>query len=805
MDKDFGDNGIIYVSETYIYDLFDNISVNYNMFDCTIIEFLFKTDNNMKNKYFIFKMTVKEKSLLQLNVTDYIIDKHGRISFDYYEKYLYIDINDDQIQYNSDQKIKIIEEGEYIVYWKYYNDEIPDEILFLIQFYGNVELKFSGISINPNLILINDKDKIDYKQNKYKINEKLGELYNRNSRMINFISKVLEKNIILDEQEEKGYSLDYREDDNVCFSVVVNREDTEDIFFVSKFLDNSEITFVGYNAYNRRIVNKGFIYKDNELVFGGNINYNLFPYYLKESDENKLIFEVCSKRFALSNEIPENELLNINIKQLGPFEGQKEDKQHSHYLTLNLRYNNDLGWNCFHCKNHYPYNKSFYCSLCEFDVCLKCKHYLIDLPLKQKKKIYRRIFPTNDEEKITFRYSDFHIESLQHQHLLIKTKPIFPKKHLFKCYSCLNDMPDDEEVYYCTKCDFRLCERCKIIEKRAEKWQFFTCWHEHPLTFCNTKNIILNDESIRKYIKGRNINFYSSFFFKCNHCGIENRRTKDCFYCSACDFYICMQCYKDYFFFKGRNQKNKVNILMGNSEVYPTLVRCYIGDGKTKEVFCKGENCMEKLLLSERTYYCSNCNSNFCKNCYMFHKIIFKDDILIFDGNFSKINKDKQNGYGHCYKQNNELNYSGRWSNGEFNLIKTIPHEDGFIQSHLINGRICDYCNKKCSHYDTGIYCNNCQIDICDNCLIEINKKLNSGQMHNHELYIEKYKNKKKCTNCKQLKDLLFECKECNKKTSFLVFFINEPENPFSFCIDCFKEKSVRTSTFYMFENNHLI
>ena len=49
--------------------------------------------------------------------------------------------------------------------------------------------------------------------------------------------------------------------------------------------------------------------------------------------------------------------------------------------------------------------------------------------------------------------------------------------------------------------------------------------------------------------------------------GLNIPEKKIKFYCTACDFYICMKCYKDYFFYIGREEENAVNVNMENKKV----------------------------------------------------------------------------------------------------------------------------------------------------------------------------------------------------------------------------------------------
>ena len=148
----------------------------------------------------------------------------------------------------------------------------------------------------------------------------------------------------------------------------MNREDSTKSRILSQKLDFPEFIFEGPNYKRSRILGNGNIYQNNNIVFQGRINYNLFPQYVQENNTNRLIIDVESKRFTLSQEISEDELVNINVRRVGPFEGQITTA-HPHALTKCITYDR-LGWICDHCR--ISFNKttsSFYCSVCDYDYC----------------------------------------------------------------------------------------------------------------------------------------------------------------------------------------------------------------------------------------------------------------------------------------------------------------------------------------------------------------------------------------------------------------------------------------------------
>ena len=687
-------------------------------------------------------MIVEENSIIQINLTNHNFNNEGKMKFKMFNPSITMKpfINNDVI--------KNVPKGNYLIEWKYNENSPPNEILFWICVQGKINVNFLGMSEQPQInkehFDFNSNEGMNIKKTEYKLSEKLGEFFKRKAKIYEFIENTLHCNLNADE-EDKGYMLNYKEYDNVAFSFIMNREDSTKSRILSQNLDFPEFIFEGPNYKRSRIIGNGNIYLNNNIVFNGKINYNLFPQYVKENNSNRLIIDVESKRFKLSQEISEDELVNINVRRVGPFEGQI-NTGHPHALTKCRTYDR-LGWICDHCRNNFRNSTStFYCSVCDYDFCGEnCR----------SRNLIQNI-------RVPNYYPSFHFKTSQHEHPLIYIKMLNRTHHL-KCFCCLKDVED--KVYYCTKCDFRLCKNCKINETKGEIWQFHTCWHEHPLTLCKTKGkrrLSHFNESKVEILDDK------EFFFTCNHCGIEYPRKKDSFYCTACDFYICMKCYKDYFFYIGRETENAVNVNMENKKVAPVECICFLEDNNN--IKCK--KCDSDLNINNWNYYCSNCNSIFCNQCYNYHKVVFENNILIFDGFFEN---DMKNGFGITYKKNNELKYSGNWVNNQFKLLRDISHSHNFTRNDF-NERInCDYCHKKCDSNDSGLSCRRCDLDICDKCITEINKKvLENNSLINRDCKIEKFSNFKRCCRC-----------NLRKKSVFfkvgIFFFIDY------YCCECFK------------------
>ena len=194
--------------------------------------------------------------------------------------------------------------------------------------------------------------------------------------------------------------------------------------------------------------------------------------------------------------------------------------QHKLIYCRTSRFEDKLSnWNCDLCEKTYS-NKiwSFYCTICDYDVCLKCsKNYI-----PKKELIY------NNGIKID-----------EHEHPLVFMKT----NRNFICYLCLNSYKKSEPTYYCTKCEFHICQKCKENLNDEPKKLFYgkeinlndniesikkDC-HKHPLIYCITS------------ISEKNT------YWTCNLCLENYGKEYWYFYCSICDYYLCYNCYSNFY------------------------------------------------------------------------------------------------------------------------------------------------------------------------------------------------------------------------------------------------------------------
>ena len=173
-------------------------------------------------------------------------------------------------------------------------------------------------------------------------------------------------------------------------------------------------------------------------------------------------------------------------------------------------------WLCDICSKNYNYRIwSFYCTNCDYDLCLNCA----------KKHLPKEDLISNIGIKLDI-----------HEHSLIYLMTNFD----WVCLVCLQSFDSGVfPCYGCTFCDFFVCQECIQPLIDEDKYLFYKegkkeninemkikkeC-HEHPLIYCMTSK---SSEYQR---------------WKCTKCGEGFGMEIWGFYCSLCDYSLCYRCY----------------------------------------------------------------------------------------------------------------------------------------------------------------------------------------------------------------------------------------------------------------------
>ena len=131
------------------------------------------------------------------------------------------------------------------------------------------------------------------------------------------------------------------------------------------------------------------------------------------------------------------------------------------------------------------------------------------------------------------------IEVIEHQHNLV----CCITNYNWKCNQCCKDYDCQEEKFCCTDCQYYMCQNCRKFkgyerrkaikkditsenEKFRNKYIVLKDIHDHKLMYCLTS---------REYFK--------ETCWMCDSCGKIGNNWD--FYCSVCDFDLCMDCYNE--------------------------------------------------------------------------------------------------------------------------------------------------------------------------------------------------------------------------------------------------------------------
>ena len=132
---------------------------------------------------------------------------------------------------------------------------------------------------------------------------------------------------------------------------------------------------------------------------------------------------------------------------------------------------------------------------------------------------------------------DYSVSVKEHDHLLVYCLTDFD----WKCNLCLINYEKSNGRYYCSKCDFNICENCHynrnyIMKKSFPKDTFpsnlsvkdnylNTDLHEHPLIYCRIS---------------KNLAFFNDW--NCSNCCGNYNNNIWSFYCTVCNYHLCLSC-----------------------------------------------------------------------------------------------------------------------------------------------------------------------------------------------------------------------------------------------------------------------
>ena len=147
-------------------------------------------------------------------------------------------------------------------------------------------------------------------------------------------------------------------------------------------------------------------------------------------------------------------------------------KAHEHPLLLCFCQRNDgKGWVCDKCRSEYSYcSPSFYCTFCDYDLCQKC---IWEYKLNQIKKSSRNINNIINNQTYLNKNFAWQNKFKNHAHSLSLIKRI--NNHIpWICDNC-NQIYKKKQSYYCSLCDYNICDCCYKLSNRKNIPIFNDC------------------------------------------------------------------------------------------------------------------------------------------------------------------------------------------------------------------------------------------------------------------------------------------------------------------------------------------
>lgn len=176
-----------------------------------------------------------------------------------------------------------------------------------------------------------------------------------------------------------------------------------------------------------------------------------------------------------------------------------------HILRVNT--NRMRSWSCYYCGLNSVKEASFYCKLCEFDICSLCY-------------IWEKSYP-----KVTPQYikcPEDHVLRITSRTTVEGFYNFIDKKLPITCRSCSEDLEDNDTINHCRICRFDLCNPCKMCIQVGVENQHQVC----------PKNHVLRWQSGAGLQEKR---------FKCKMCR-KDYEMLGSFTCLECKYSICIRC-----------------------------------------------------------------------------------------------------------------------------------------------------------------------------------------------------------------------------------------------------------------------
>ena len=147
------------------------------------------------------------------------------------------------------------------------------------------------------------------------------------------------------------------------------------------------------------------------------------------------------------------------------------------------------------------------------------------------------------------------------QHPLINCKTPGRKEisQYWICNNCRNSYSYNVPTFYCTACDFDLCQKC-LLSLSA----FMIAIYNYNQSYIYASKEFANNKCYKPNVHNHPIvriirePTYSSIELKCNACFKNLQKEEAFYYCSLCNYCLCIGCYNNLNNIQNQNQKHDI-------------------------------------------------------------------------------------------------------------------------------------------------------------------------------------------------------------------------------------------------------
>ena len=152
------------------------------------------------------------------------------------------------------------------------------------------------------------------------------------------------------------------------------------------------------------------------------------------------------------------------------------------------------------------------------------------------------------------------------QHPLIHCKTvgrIMPGTY-WKCNCCYTDYSYNVPTFYCTACDYDLCQKCLLSFYACQIVIYnYTIGNIQATPQCANTNFLNQKVHQHPVMKILREPTYFENKLRCNFCGKDIQMPEQFFYCSLCNFCICLNCYQQ----RNNNNSTEVPGYLSNNQI----------------------------------------------------------------------------------------------------------------------------------------------------------------------------------------------------------------------------------------------